>query len=173
MRAAAIDRSKRRLLLGAGRRAVPVVRPPWTDDDSVTAACTRCGDCIRACPERVLTVGDGGFPQLDPRTGSGECTFCGRCADSCAAAVFDRSRIPALPVLATVAAADCLAHAGIHCAICRDGCPEAAIGFPLAPGRVAVPVVAAAACTGCGACIGLCPAKALSLAERPPAGAPA
>jgi len=43
--------------------------------------CTRCGACAAACPETIITAGDGGFPAVDFHRG--ECTFCGACADAC------------------------------------------------------------------------------------------
>ncbi|MEQ9331579.1 ferredoxin-type protein NapF [Thalassobaculum sp.] len=161
MGSATIDSTRRRFLRGGLRQGPPTVRPPWTDDDRLAAACTRCNACVTACPEGVLRAGDGGFPQLDPSAGG--CSFCGACATACAEPVFDRALTPALPVRVAVAEADCLAHAGIHCEICRDACPESAIGFVRTTGRIAVPAVVAEACTGCGACIGPCPASALSL----------
>ncbi len=45
------------------------------------ASCTRCGDCVKACPEpRVLN-----FPQAAARgmVSGGECTNCGRCVAIC------------------------------------------------------------------------------------------
>lgn len=45
------------------------------------ASCTRCGDCVKVCPEpRVLH-----FAEIAPRgmVASGECTSCGRCVAVC------------------------------------------------------------------------------------------
>ena len=79
----AVDQTRRALLRGRpGAKARTPLRPPW----SVLAfedACTRCRACIEACPESILVVGDGGFPEVDFRQGSGECTFCAACADLC------------------------------------------------------------------------------------------
>lgn len=66
------------------------------------ASCTRCGDCVKACPEpRVLN-----FQQVAARgmVAGGECTSCGRCVAICpeSSLAFDlRLRIrpaPAQPV---------------------------------------------------------------------------
>lgn len=58
---------------------------------------------------------------------------------------------------------DCLARAGIHCRSCGDACPEAAIRFRPRLGAPPLPEVGPARCTGCGACVEVCPAGAVSL----------
>ncbi len=60
----------------------------------------------------------------------------------------------------------CLARIGVFCMSCRDACPEQAILFPPRLGGAFLPEVATAACTGCGACLPPCPARALSLAVQ-------
>jgi len=64
-----VDLNRRSLF--RGRRA-PALRPPWArrPDEAFTDACTRCGDCQRACPEGIVVVADGGFPALDFRQGA-------------------------------------------------------------------------------------------------------
>src|SRR5574338_593991 len=46
-----------------------------------TARCSRCGDCLSACPTGILRKGEGGFPVVD--FSRGECTFCGDCVNAC------------------------------------------------------------------------------------------
>lgn len=41
--------------------------------------CIGCGACIDACPEKALSLGDGGKAALD----RGRCTVCGKCAAEC------------------------------------------------------------------------------------------
>lgn len=170
MTTAAIDTGRRRFLRGLRSGGSPSIRPPWTTDDRIADACTRCGACIQACPENVLRIGDGGFPQFDPAAADAACTFCGQCAQGCPEPVFDRDLMPPWRVRARVVASDCLAHAGIHCEICRDACPERAIAFVRHPGLAPAPVIAADACTGCGACLGPCPVSALALGVADLAG---
>lgn len=75
---------------------------------------------------------------------------------------------PRKPV--AVAADRCLARLGIVCRTCGDACEPRAIRFPPRLGGVAVPVLDVEACTGCGECVQLCPAVAISLAEPSHAG---
>ena len=58
----------------------------------------------------------------------------------------------------------CLAVQGVTCGTCADPCePRALKVRPLLGGR-ALPTIDAAACTGCGDCLNVCPVGALSLA---------
>jgi ferredoxin-type protein NapF len=66
---------------------------------------------------------------------------------------------------------DCLTRAGIACMSCRDMCPEAAIRMQPRIGAPFHPVLDAALCTGCGACIAPCPADAIVPIRKEPADA--
>lgn len=48
----------------------------------------------------------------------------------------------------------CLAHQGTACSVCSERCPEDG-AITVTAGR---PTVVAERCTGCGACVGACPA---------------
>lgn len=61
---------------------------------------------------------------------------------------------------------DCLARAGVFCMSCRDACAEQAIWFRPRVGGPFLPEVIESACSGCGACIALCPTNAITLADR-------
>ncbi|HWA48854.1 MAG TPA: ferredoxin-type protein NapF [Dongiaceae bacterium] len=158
-----IDHRRRAFL---GLHAQPVVaraiRPPWTTDESL-AACTGCGACVAACPERILRLDPAGLPKVD--FSAGACTFCGDCAKSCTAPVFDLARSPAWQVRISISDR-CLPKSGVLCESCRDICLDGAIGFARAPGRAPVPLISDSACTGCGACVSVCPAGAISAARH-------
>jgi len=57
----------------------------------------------------------------------------------------------------------CLALRGIVCRVCEEQCEARAIRIRLAVGGGASPTVAAALCTGCGACVAPCPAHAIAV----------
>lgn len=158
--------SRTRFLRGdfSGRRAP--LRPPWSLAEMAFAGrCTRCEDCLRACPEGILVRGAGGFPEVDFRRG--ECTFCHACAASCpTGAIADAGGTEAWGLMPGIDPQRCLAWQGVVCVTCQEQCETAAIRLSLRPGGVARPEVAAGACTGCGACVRPCPGEAIRLQAR-------
>jgi ferredoxin-type protein NapF len=61
---------------------------------------------------------------------------------------------------------NCLTHQGIFCHTCGEVCEPDAISFVPVVGRVPTPGVDEDACTGCGECVGICPADAIALKQR-------
>lgn len=146
-----------------GRR-LPV-RPPWAlSEAAFVDACTRCGDCARACPEGIVVDGSGGYPEI--RFARGECTFCGDCATACPTAALSDPDGRAPWDLRAAIDDSCLSRKGITCQVCGDHCPEGAIRFRPALGGVATPAIDADACTGCGACVAPCPVDAVTVRKE-------
>ncbi|MBK5935070.1 ferredoxin-type protein NapF [Rhodovulum imhoffii] len=143
------------------RRGAGFVRPPWTDEGRVRALCTSCGDCIAACPEAILRAGPARTPIVDFLENS--CTFCRDCAAACGEGVFrDETQTP-WTLTARLGAA-CLLRMGVSCRSCTDACDAHALRFDLRAGPVGAIHVDHDACTGCGACVGVCPAGAVTMA---------
>lgn len=156
----AIDLGRRGFLTGRRLPRPDRISPPWSRPASLAAACTGCGACVPACPEHIVTLAADGYPALN--FSAGECSFCGACEQVCPELVFDRS-IAAFAHVAAIGA-DCFAARGIVCQSCGDACPETAIRFRPRLGGPALPEVAADRCSGCGACIAACPARAVAVA---------
>lgn len=162
-----MDPRRRSLLRGklhdaAAETVTAPPRPPWSRTEAeFTARCTRCDDCVTACPQTVLKRGDGGFPQIDfSRKG---CSLCGDCARACATGAIDPMAVT-LPFAWRVQVAEtCLARRGVECRVCGDACDARALRFVPARGGIAQLQVDSAACTGCGDCLAVCPVAALSL----------
>ena len=138
------------------------LRPPWTDEAAIAAACTGCSDCIGVCPENILRADPRGAPMVE--FDGGECTFCGKCAEACQEDVFDTTRTPPWPFKANLGDG-CLQELGISCQLCRDVCPASAISVDLSQRPVGRLLIDSEACTGCGTCLGTCPEEALVFSD--------
>lgn len=154
-----IDPSRRDFLHVGGRRATRRLRPPWAVDETrFIERCTRCDECVRHCPERVLRRGSGGFPEMDfSRAG---CTFCGECLEVCKPRALALSAHPPVNWQAVIGD-DCLARRGVTCRACGDTCEAGVIRFRPLPGGRAVVELAGDLCNGCGACVRFCPVGAI------------
>lgn len=156
----------RRDLFDRFRSRNKAIRPPWSvDADGFVDLCSRCDACVEACPQRILVAGPGGFPVVDSWRGA--CTFCGACAAACTTGALRRDADAAPWSLVAGASETCLQRRGVTCRLCEASCEVGAIGFRPALGGRSELQIAAARCTGCGGCIGVCPTGALALADAP------
>lgn len=154
--------SRRQFLRGdlSGRKAPQ--RPPWAlREDEFLAACTRCGDCAAACPEKIIVV-ERGYPRIDFARGA--CSFCGDCAAVCRPAAIRRVAGERPWRILPTFGDKCMARENVVCRTCGDACEMAAIRFRPRLGGAALPEVDGEKCTGCGACAAPCPAAAIALA---------
>ncbi len=153
------DSLSRRQILTAKLRPLPgVLRPPWAVK-GFEAKCDACGDCIKACPQKILRADGGGLPVIDfSRTG---CDFCAECAKSCQSGAIRQSGTPwSLDVRVL---GRCLAVQGTVCRSCEENCEEAAIRFRLGLNGKSYPLIDADECNGCGFCFAPCPTGAIAI----------
>lgn len=166
----AVALARRDLFRGRIARPEPShgLRPPTAiPEDRFTALCDGCAACAPACPETVIRLDRDRRPVL--RFEHGECTFCGACADVCKPGALARLGIRDWTAVAAISG-KCIAVGGVHCRTCGDACPRGAIAFtPRTDGRW-LPTLRDDDCTGCGACVAVCPVDAVTVAERPTAG---
>lgn len=156
--------SRRQFLRGDLRGSRAGVRPPWALPESAfTTQCTRCDDCVSACPGSLITRGSGGFPELDFRRGG--CDLCGKCRLACKSGAFQAEAAGSLAAWShrAVIGTRCLSAQGVVCRACGDHCEAGAIRFRLAAAGRSFAQVDLARCTGCGACVAVCPAGAVTM----------
>jgi ferredoxin-type protein NapF len=130
------------------------------DEIAFTEGCTRCAACIDACPESILIAASGGYPEVTFIRG--ECTFCGDCVTACPAPVFENTQSTPWQ-LKVMLDEQCLAHKQVVCRSCGENCEAEAIRFELGARGVGIPQVDPDCCTGCGACLSVCPTQAITL----------
>ena len=158
--------SRRQFLRGDFSSRRPMLRPPWAMAEAqFLSRCDGCGDCRQACGQHIIQLTDSGYPQIDFL--NGECTFCGDCARACG-----KGALVCLPQtkpweIKAVVMPECLTHHGVVCRSCGEQCATGAIRFRFDNGGIAQPRVEPALCTGCGACIAVCPAPAIALRDDP------
>ncbi len=148
------------------------VRPPGAlPEMEFLAACTRCDDCVKACPEMAIRKAGPGFgdnvvnspiiiPQENP------CLFCEGlpCIAACAAGALKPYPAGKTPRIGTavVDVKTCYLALGRPCDHCERHCPTAPKAI-LAQTPGTSPAVDAEACTGCGKCAQICPPNAIRI----------
>lgn len=158
-----VEISRRRFLGARSSRGNQPIRPPWAQEESsFIESCSRCGDCLKACPTGLLQAGTGGFPEA-VFSMARVCTFCAECVRVCAPQALRRSESVPPWSLQVEFGTGCLARQAVVCRTCGESCDSAAIHFPPRLGGVALPQLDAASCTGCGDCIADCPTQAIAM----------
>ncbi|HEB56058.1 MAG TPA: ferredoxin-type protein NapF [Gammaproteobacteria bacterium] len=151
--------SRIQFLRGDYRGRETVIRPPWSRaEETFVQLCTRCGDCLNICPEKILKPGRGGFPQID--FARGECNFCQECQKICTQAAFLAT--DQRPWFYHVEFNErCLSRNAVVCVTCAEQCEAQAIQFVPRVGNVHQPRINISTCSGCGACYRSCPVGAI------------
>ena len=166
---APIDQGRRALLRGDIRNQSSIRHVPWAAPEFADL-CRRCDECITACEESILIRSDGGFPDIDFARGG--CTFCGACANACRYGAIKNNGQPAWNLKVTVAPT-CLEAKSITCRACGEACETRAIRFFLRVGGGADLRLDQDICTGCGACVAVCPVDAVTIGTASGSGASA
>ena len=156
--------SRRQFLRGNLTGRDSAIRPPWAVEESeFVARCDQCSECVAACPSHLIEAANDGLPFMNFL--KGECDFCHACARACTTGALvyrDEANQPIWSLAATIEST-CIAFNGVVCRTCGEHCETAAIRFVHVVGRGAIPQVDLERCTGCGACVSVCPVKAVSM----------
>ncbi len=154
------------LQLAATARTIPVFRPPGAVEESqFLAGCTRCGDCITACPYQAIRLAPAtdsmiasrqrivGTPIVDADVQA--CLMCEDfpCIAACQPGVLSPTNPPIMGT-AFITAQLCLAYQQTPCSVCSQHCPVEDV-IRVDDGK---PAITQDNCTGCGVCRQVCPA---------------
>ncbi|MFH1970635.1 MAG: 4Fe-4S binding protein [Verrucomicrobiota bacterium] len=146
------------------------IRPPGAAAEPVLwGLCSRCGSCMRACPEGIIIpdLGTGGPGSwLTPRLDFSQryCNeWCRVCTGVCPTGAIGHLSLEAKRALsigtAQVNRSRCLAwNEAQYCMVCHEFCSYQAVRIVEHNG-VNCPEVDEALCRGCGACQSHCPAE--------------
>ena len=177
--------SQRRIFLATGLgavfaavipKALPAkkrcLRPPGAVDEAAfKGACIRCGNCIRSCPSGIIE------PSIDSRdvagflvpklrfSGPDYCREdCNKCGHVCPTGVIRplslQDKNQHVIGVAEIDLSECLLTMDEECGVCMPRCPQGAIVEQFSRETYTATVkVVPGKCNGCGACVGICPAK--------------
>jgi ferredoxin len=166
-------------LKSAAAKAASYIRPPGAAGPTFSALCSRCGNCMRACPYGLIVPdlgasgADGLFtPVLKFRSqNSAQESFCFQgctaCSQVCPSGAIRRLKIEEKQQtaigLARIDKKACIAwEKGEFCVVCQEFCPYQAI-IEINHKKVKCPSVDEEKCRGCGACESQCPSLPIAI----------
>ena len=152
--------AKRALFRQLTSQAVDFMRPPWAIEEyEFVNACTACNACSEACETSIIKLDKRNQPYIDFT--DDECTFCTKCLQACTSGALQKSARPWNASARVVAT--CFAQNQVHCRSCSDVCEQQAISFALSAHGISPPDIKIDQCTGCGACVSICPNRAIEI----------
>ncbi|PJG84388.1 ferredoxin-type protein NapF [Conservatibacter flavescens] len=128
-------------------------RPPFCATESLfLAACTGCGECVKACPFGLIQIKQHkAHLEIDYAS----CNFCGECAKACSTNALNL-HFPADTELRPIFNQQCLSYGGQSCTTCVEACPKQAI-------YIDHEIQVSKDCNGCGECKIACFMQAITL----------
>ena len=146
-------------------------RPPGAvAEGQFLASCTRCGDCVTACPPNAIVwappeAGErrAGTPFIEPIRQA--CVMCidTPCISACEPGVL-RKELPLTMATARIDTVACLPYQGQPCQLCVDQCP---VDGAISQDELGRPQINSDVCTGCGVCMQVCPAPRNAIVHQP------
>jgi MauM/NapG family ferredoxin protein len=143
------------------------LRPPGAlAENDFASTCSRCGECVRACPVHCIKIDSSGLkgdgvPYIEPNESA--CSVCEGldCMHACPTGALVLTGINDIDMGTAVWKEEsCLRTAGQECRICVDECPLGETAIQLKNGEIAVNPHG---CIGCGFCQQHCPTRPKSI----------
>jgi ferredoxin-type protein NapF len=156
---------------------VKSIRPPGSVEPGLyNILCSRCGNCIKACPTNIIipySDFDKPFSWMTPAISfrSGYCLeTCNLCGKVCPTGAITLFSIEAKRSLymgtARITTANCYLSNNRECIKCREACKYDAVEFlPESNLLNILPSVDSQKCVGCGACEVVCPAGCIMVSN--------
>lgn len=147
------------------------IRPPGALDESqFVGLCTRCGNCLRVCPTKIIErdVGQNGWAKLFTPVLSFDNDYCRedciRCTEVCpsgALVPISLKKKSDIEIgLPQVNMNVCLLGNDRECSVCKRWCPYDAIRYVFSEVEYTlIPKIDLQKCNGCGACESACPTE--------------
>lgn len=157
----------RRLSLASHR--IQTIRPPGSlPEPFFTALCSRCGNCIQACPTGLLKPIQSGlriatpkadFTPDDPTWCNEHCRSCSEVCPTGAIRPFEIKDKKDLPFAQAVFVFEyCRLYDDVECSVCSRECPYEAVSYQWSEEEYRrMVVIDNEKCTGCGWCLATCP----------------
>jgi ferredoxin-type protein NapF len=155
---------------GTAKELSPL-RPPGAADESQFAGiCTRCGNCSRVCPSKVIErdLGQNGWANLLTPVLNFKDDYCRedciRCTEVCpSGALVPLSLKKKTGIRIGLPHVDmnvCLLADDRECSACKRWCPYDAIRYVFSEEQYTlIPQIDTQKCNGCGACEAVCPTE--------------
>lgn len=147
------------------------VRPPGArDEQEFLDTCSRCGECVRACPVNAIRLDANGVqgkgaPYIE--TDVQPCVMCEtlECMYRCPTGALLATNRQSIDIgIASWIDYQCLNTMGSTCSTCVDTCPVGTAAIELIDNRIEVHEDG---CTGCGVCHHACPTYPKSIVITP------
>ena len=141
-----------------------ILLPGTENKDHFLHTCTKCYQCVSACPHESITVYRGdennffyGYPVIEPRRLP--CYLCENypCISACPEEALKEKNKNEQLGTAVINQSICFAYQGHFCRSCYNSCPsgDKAISFD----ELNRPIVNDRECNGCGICTNVCPTE--------------
>ncbi len=154
---------------------VKSIRPPGSVEPVLyNILCSRCGNCIKACPTNII-IPDSDFhkplswmtPVISFRSGYclETCNLCGKVCPTGAITLFSIGAKGSLYMgIARITTDNCYLSNNRECIKCREACKYDAVEFlPGSNVLIMLPSIDNQKCVGCGACEVVCPADCITV----------
>ena len=150
----------------ATRPSKTFLRPPGSgEEDEFLKLCTKCGECVKACPTGVLDLVKEMHPVIFETPfmnfENNYCERCYACIEACKSGALTKENLKKYKVYAKLVKERCVAFQQVFCQSCYWSCPKMDKAITLIDFNY--PEFHNQECLGCGRCVHACPTTPKSI----------